>query len=326
MGHQIFHARVHAELLSDLVADDVDEGESVAYAVEHGGRVDGPSKFASGHHAGWYCASRAKPLSAEAPTGRLSFKDDLWVFRLSFAVARKGTVSMPGDEDNPRMRSAWRTWLSALAVDAEAALAAALAYESLAPEGRDAWLVALAEDMSELARAGVPPIALYSPLLWVELDPERRARIEAELASKDSGPSPNAHKVVRALCGRSKAGEHVALILSPLYLDFVAVLACRYHPEHGFRSARHDPVRHVTDVVGEGSTLDGVPVAEAPLRDVIEDLAHAIVSDRREGRAAPPSLRAFAHLFVPDIGPNGALFPESPGDIGDVSPAGPGLA
>jgi hypothetical protein len=234
-------------------------------------------------------------------------------------------MSTPADEDDPRLRSAWRTWLSALAVDAEAAVAAALAYESLAPEGRDAWLDALVEDLDELTRAGVPPVALYAPLLWVEPDPPRRARIEAALSP---GPKThaNTHNPVRALCGRAQTGEHVCALVSPLYLDFVAVLVCRYRPDRGFVSARRDPVRHVADVVGPASsavacTIDGVEVAEAPLRDVIEDLAHAIVSDRREGRSAPEALRAFAHLFVPDIGPETRSLSSRPS-----RPSGAGLA
>src|SRR5271154_4483437 len=36
------------------------------------------------------------------------------------------------------VQSAWRSWLSALAPAAEAAMAAALAYESLPPDARDA--------------------------------------------------------------------------------------------------------------------------------------------------------------------------------------------
>jgi len=44
---------------------------------------------------------------------------------------------------DPRTHAAWRTWLTALATNAEAATAAALAYQSLNDEGRDAWLDAL---------------------------------------------------------------------------------------------------------------------------------------------------------------------------------------
>src|SRR5580692_12560826 len=76
-------------------------------------------------------------------------------------------------------QSAWRTWLSALATDADAAMAAALAYESLPPESRDAWLDALAHDRSML---DVPAVALYAPLLAVESDGGRRERIAVAIA------------------------------------------------------------------------------------------------------------------------------------------------
>jgi hypothetical protein len=220
-------------------------------------------------------------------------------------------MNVPGEDDDLRLRSAWRTWLSALAVDGEAAMAASLAYESLAPEGRDAWLDALVEDSDEVMRLGVPAVALYAPLLAVEPDPARRLRIGAVLASKGQAL---AHKPVRALCGRTRTGEHLALLLSPLYLDFVAVLVCRYRPDRGFISARREPVRHVLDVIGcrmddpDGKelscTVDGVEVVEMPLSEVIEDLAHAIVADRRDGRAAPFALGAYVDLFAPDIGPS----------------------
>src|SRR6478672_10758463 len=64
----------------------------------------------------------------------------------------------------PRARAAWQSWLSALATDAEAALAAALAYDSLDEEGREAWLDVLEQDAPAL---GVPALALYAPLLSV---------------------------------------------------------------------------------------------------------------------------------------------------------------
>src|SRR5688500_18620282 len=74
----------------------------------------------------------------------------------------------------PRTVRAWQAWLGALANDAEAAQAAALAYEQLDASGRDAWIESLAQDAQEL---GVPRIAVYAPLLAVEADGGRRARM-----------------------------------------------------------------------------------------------------------------------------------------------------
>jgi hypothetical protein len=75
---------------------------------------------------------------------------------------------------DPRVLGAWRSWLSALASDAEAALAAAMAYSSLGDDARNAWLDALEADA---AAVDVPKIALYAPLLAVEADAARRARM-----------------------------------------------------------------------------------------------------------------------------------------------------
>src|SRR3954471_18458270 len=79
---------------------------------------------------------------------------------------------------DPRILAAWREWLGALATDAEAAIAAAHVYGELAPEARDAWLDALREDAPKL---DVPKVAIYAPLLAVEVDPARRTRIEQEI-------------------------------------------------------------------------------------------------------------------------------------------------
>ncbi|HEY8072824.1 MAG TPA: hypothetical protein VIF62_01910, partial [Labilithrix sp.] len=140
---------------------------------------------------------------------------------------------------DPRAHAAWRTWLAALAKDADAATAAALAYQSLADDGREAWLDALESDAPDV---GVPKVALYAPLLAVEQDDARRTRIakNVEGAAKRSTPP-------RAVVGW--AGEdRVALIISPLYLDFVELLLCRYHPDHGIRDARHEWLAHKSRV------------------------------------------------------------------------------
>jgi hypothetical protein len=65
------------------------------------------------------------------------------------------TPTPPAPEMDPsRALGAWRTWLTALATDSEAALAAAMTYASLAGEARDAWLDALDRDRGSV---DVPP-------------------------------------------------------------------------------------------------------------------------------------------------------------------------
>jgi hypothetical protein len=176
-------------------------------------------------------------------------------------------------------------------------VAAALAYESLPDEGREAWLDALESDAPSL---GVPAVALYAPLLAVEGDERRRDRIEAKIAAAaNAGPLGDA----RALRGVARDGTHACVIVAPLYLDFVQVLCCRYTPAGGFVAVRHDPLRHreelnELDVLRE---VDGVAVEPTPLRVVVEELAHAVLADKREQRATPAALASFAHLFAPHL-------------------------
>ena len=192
---------------------------------------------------------------------------------------------------DPRTHAAWRTWLAALAKDADAVTAAALAYESLDPEGRDAWLDALDQDAGAV---DVPRIALYAPLLGVEEDEDRRARIVLEVVGAARKSTPP-----RALVGR-RGEDHVCLVITPLYLDFVEILFCHYHPDVGIREAWHKWLAHTSDVAASVREV-GVPMTDGPLPPVVEDLAHAVVADRRAGRTAPPSLVRSIDLFAPDL-------------------------
>ncbi len=194
---------------------------------------------------------------------------------------------------DPRTHAAWRTWLAALAKDAEAATAAALAYQSLPGDGRDAWLDALDADAPDV---DVPKIALYAPLLAVEMDEARRARIACNLVGAPKRSTPP-----RALVGW-KARERVCLIVSPLYLDFVELLLCRYDQDQGIREARHEWLVHESEVATCVREVGGTMV-EAPLPLVVEELAHAVVADRRAGRDAPSALMRYIDLFAPDLPP-----------------------
>ena len=209
--------------------------------------------------------------------------------------------------DPSRALGAWRTWLTALATDAEAALAAAMTYASLAGEARDAWLDALERDRDSV---DVPLEALYAPLLAVEADDSRRARIEHAMTATDAGLPPSAPPTfvaararTRALRGTTKSGDVVCAVATPLYLDFIELLVCRYRPDRGVFTAHHEPFRHADQVVASVASALEQPIDLEPasLRDVIEELAHAVVADRREGRQAPDALARFSHLFGPDL-------------------------
>ena len=208
---------------------------------------------------------------------------------------------------DPRTHAAWRTWLAALAKDAAAATAAALAYESLPSDGRDAWLDALDADAPDV---GVPKIALYAPLLAVEQDDTRRQRIARNVTGAAKRSTPPS-----ALVG-SKKGERGCLIVSPLYLDFVELLLCSYDQDQGIREARHEWLVHKNEVATCARDI-GVTMIAAPLQQVVEELAHAVVADRRAGRAAPPALMRYIDLFAPDLPlPAGGASGEEPSGDG----------
>jgi hypothetical protein len=193
-----------------------------------------------------------------------------------------------------RVVDAWCEWLVALATDAEAALAAAIAYRELSPTARDHWLTVLEQDAPRLP---VPTIALYAPLLSVESDPVRRQRITQSIDPSELHATPRF--AARGLGGIGADGTRVAVLVVPLYLDFTQVVACGYRKNSGFSWVRHDPI-----VLGEraprsGDTVGGVCVESAPLKTLIDDLALAILAHRREGREIPEALRLFADMFGP---------------------------
>ncbi len=138
----------------------------------------------------------------------------------------------------------------------------------------------------------------YAPLLAVEAEPNaRRARIEAAIAAAPLGARRGD---IRASRGIAPDGTHVCVIVVPLYLQFVQILSCRYTPAGGFISVRHDPMRHA-DSVSLRDPFEGVPVEPTPLRLVVEELAHAVLADKREQRETPPALASFVDLFAPDL-------------------------
>jgi hypothetical protein len=194
----------------------------------------------------------------------------------------------------PRSVRAWRAWLGALANDAEAAQAAALAYAQLDAAGRDAWIESLAQDAQEL---GVPRIAVYAPLLAVEVDGMRRKRIELAMGPDESGAVPQG--APSALVGIGRGDLRVAVLIAPLYMDFVQVLACGYHAGEAFEWVRHDPIVSRRSALQSGESIDGVLVESSPLKGVVDELAVTIVAHQRTRGQLPAALRVFAHIFGP---------------------------
>jgi hypothetical protein len=212
-------------------------------------------------------------------------------------VARVAPVSgVNAEARDARHVSAWCEWLNALAVDAEAALAAAIAYQELDDEGRDRWLLALEHDAGFLS---APRIAIYAPLLAVESDPERRGRIALAMGPTDAATWLDAAPM--ALAGTSRSGLKLAVVVRPLYLDFVQVLLCAYRSRHGFEWVRHDPIVALGHAPQSGSRLEGVTMEAVSLKQVVDDLAHAVLAHQRCGREHPEPLKLFSDLFRPEL-------------------------
>jgi hypothetical protein len=213
------------------------------------------------------------------------------------SATRASQMSSPttdGNGSEERFVHVWHEWLSRLAIDAEAALAAALAYKQLDGPGRDTWLCALEQDT---ARVHVPRIAVYAPLLAVESDQQRRARIAEAIGPDEASATPRAG--ASALRGVAPGGLCIATLSMPLYLEFVQVLACCYRPAEGFVWVRHDPILHRQRVPQPEDELEGVRLERTPLKSVIDELAHAVVAHTRSGRELPEALRVLADLFAP---------------------------
>ena len=198
---------------------------------------------------------------------------------------------------DPRVLDAWCEWLGALATDAEAALAAAIAYQELDGGARDHWLNALETDA---VRLKVPRIAVYAPLLAVESDPDRRTRITDAIGPMDAAATPRS--AAHALSGRLADGSQVAVLITPLYLDFVQVLACSFRVERGFGWVRHDPIVDRKHAPRHGERIDGALVERTPMKSLIDELAHAVLAHKRSGLELPEALRVFADLFGPNVG------------------------
>ncbi|MSP24302.1 MAG: hypothetical protein EXR75_03885 [Myxococcales bacterium] len=207
-----------------------------------------------------------------------------------------GECGAPALDADLRARGAWRAWLSSLASDASAATAAAHLYGELAPDGRDAWLDALAEDAPDVA---VPMAALYGPLLAVECDPVRQERMHR--ASNTSLGCITSVK--RALVGAEArgvgSGGRIAVLVIPLYLEFVRVLIFRMVKDTGFDSVRQIPIIRDSDAPDVGTELQGIKLYASCRDTVIDDLAHTVLAHRRSGRELPQLLRDCADIFAP---------------------------
>jgi len=183
-----------------------------------------------------------------------------------------------------------------MASDAEAALSAAIAYREMDGPGREQWLASLEFDAPEVH---VPKVALYAPLLAVEQDPERRSRLIFALGDAATEPLTTAQRL--ALLGEAKDGTRIYVMATPLYLRFSQVLACGV--KRGiFMWVRHDPIVGPEGIPRAGQELEGVTLVNAPMKSVLDELASAVLSHQRSGRALPEGLSVLGDLLGP-LGP-----------------------
>ncbi len=209
-----------------------------------------------------------------------------------------GTVAPSPDR---RVMDAWTTWLGALATNAEAAMAAAMAYRQLDASVREDWLSAVDLDASGL---DIPRVALFAPLLAVETDPKRRLRIARAMGSDGAAPTPRLG--AWGLLGTASDGSRVAVVATPLYLDFVQILACGYRRGGGFVWVRHEPIAQRETAPVPGTKLEGVVLESTSLKLLVDELAHVVVAHGRTGKPLPEALACFADLFDA-VGCDGAV-------------------
>ncbi len=195
-----------------------------------------------------------------------------------------------------RDTAVWREWLGSMARDPEAALAFAIAYRDMNDTARDHWLGSLAADASSL---DLPKIALFGPLLGVEENAERRARILAQIDDPEEESVPSA--VHQAFAGTAPDETRIVVLVLPLYLDFVQLLCCGIRGGR-FTHVRHDPIALSSRAPRERELIDGAKVERLPLKSALDEVASAILSQKRDGDELSPALHSLVSLLG-DVGP-----------------------
>ncbi len=192
-----------------------------------------------------------------------------------------------------RARAVFRTWLSRLATDADAVMAASALYEGLDDVERDAWISAIEEEVPEV---DVPTVALFAPFLSVEGSEFRVARMQAHLDQD----LPEA--TVEAFAGTFSDGDRALFYVFGRHLDFVETLLCRLvgtsgDTPTGVRSVVAEALMRRPELPRLISQL-GVLLSPLELDEATVELGHAVVADARNGVSAPPLLARFTELFT----------------------------
>ena len=225
--------------------------------------------------------------------------DEPTLSRGELSLGEGQPVPVPPEVDG-RSTAVWRQWLSSMASDAEAALAAAIAYRDMDATGRERWLASLELDAPAV---DVPAVALYAPLLAVENDPKRRERLIFALGDALSAPGStsaesSASVPRQALSGVAADGTRVYVVATPLYLNFCQVLACGVKAGE-FQWVKHDPIVGPGGVPNTGDELKGARLCQASMKAVLDELATFVLSHQRSGKKLPEALSILGDLLGP---------------------------
>ena len=204
----------------------------------------------------------------------------------------------PESREQSRRVQSWRTFLASLAHDAEAALAASHAYKQLDVKGRDAWLEHLEADIENI---NIPLVAVYAPLLAAENCEERRLQIFEKIGWSALSHTPRV--AAYAVSGSLSDNRKLAIIVTPMYLNFVRALVCVFTPRESIEWARHDPLLDAEKTPRAGTRFEGVRLESTPLKAVIDELAETVLAHSRNGQKIPEELSEFADLFGIDQEP-----------------------
>jgi hypothetical protein len=185
--------------------------------------------------------------------------------------------SFSGDESH----LAFRALVRQIAVDADAALGFASAYGEMSDEARDAQIAVLEHEAKSLR---LPREGLFAPLLAVENDPKRRARLVAALR----GQSNLRDGTVRAFYTQETPARIV--LLSVAYLDFATGVVAEVAP---LRATRIPLMR-----VDQASAVLGCGLVPCALDEAVDHLAHAVVA-HRDSLEEAACLMPYLELFAP---------------------------
>lgn len=193
-----------------------------------------------------------------------------------------------GAEDNGSddvARAAWSRWLRLLSHDEDAALGASLAFADLAAHDRDTWLDALDRELMSADHAAYA----YAPLLAVEEDPSRRARMLARLLRR----APASREPVVHVAGRV---PYRAIVALSVYVPYVAVVGIVFDAQ-GVHEFVTEPLCHEEGIAERVASFVGQPSARWAFRDFVDELALSIIAHRRRGSPFPPGLADYSALF-----------------------------